>query len=132
SLDHDRRAKLGPTAGVALVDDLDVAQQVLDRLDPALGKRLLSAGLVVVRVLLEVAKLTGGDDPGDDRRARHGGELLELGLERGQARWRQPGWRPLGLAAGRRSGGAGGPGYGRCGLRPRRRRPWRAGLEGGS
>lgn len=58
-----------------------MAEEVLDGPDPALGERLLAAGFVIVRVLLEVPELAGRHDPGDDRRPGHGGQLEQLGLE---------------------------------------------------
>ena len=82
SLDDEGGAEPGPTALRSFLDELHVAQELLDRQDPTLGERLLAAGLVVIGVLLEVAEFTGRDDPGDDRRPGHGGQFEQLGLER--------------------------------------------------
>ena len=79
------------------VDDDRRAKPRLDRLDPALEERLLLAGGVVLGVLLEVAVLLGGPDPGDDLRPLDQGQLVELGpqacLALGGQRHGPDGWR---------------------------------------
>ena len=96
-----RRAEPRATPLDALLDEHHVAQEVLDRPDPTLGEGLLAPGLVVVGVLLEVAQLAGGHDPGDDRRAGQRGQLVELSAERLQPVRGEAGRRLGRLAGGR-------------------------------
>ncbi len=89
---------------------------------------------MVVGVLLEVAQLAGRGDPGDDRRPGHRGQLVELGAERGETLFGEPG-RGLGRLGARRrcgrpadrlsSGATVLPVRGRAGARRRSRAPGR-------
>ena len=97
---HDR-PETDPRAGRRRFDDDRRAEARLDRLDPALEERLLLAGGVVLGVLLEVAVLLGGPDPGEDLRPPDPGQLVELGPEAGIALGGE------GLGRGHRSGGPG-------------------------
>ena len=78
---RDDRPQPDPAAGLGRLDDRRHPEPGLDRLDPTLQEGLLLASRGVVGVLLEVAELLGGADPGDDLRAAPPGELLELGAE---------------------------------------------------
>ena len=78
-VDGHHRPEPDPRAGRRRLDDDRRPQPGLDRLDPPLEERLLLAGGVVLGVLLEVAVLLGGPDPGDDLRALDPGQLVELG-----------------------------------------------------
>ena len=61
--------------------DLGALEHVLELADPALVLALLLAGGVVAAVLLEVALVAGGADPGDDLLPDRALEVLQLGVE---------------------------------------------------
>ena len=97
-------AEPDPRAGDRRIDDHGRPETGLDGLDAALEERLLLTGGVVLRVLLEVAVLLGGPDPGDDLGPPDVGQLGELGPQPGLALGGQPGR----LAARRRDAPLGG------------------------
>src|SRR3990172_2340001 len=107
-LDDDGGAEPDAALVRAPLDDLDVAQELLDGLDPTLQEGLLAARLLVLRVLLEVAQLAGGLDASHDSRPRHGRQLTELGAECGEAGFGEASRRPDGVPALRRRRAVGG------------------------
>src|SRR3990172_8817041 len=107
-LDDDGGAEPDAALVGAPLDDIDVAQELLDGLDASLQEGLLAARLLVLRVLLEVAQLAGGLDAGHDSRPRHGRQLTELGAECGEAGLGEASRRPDGVPALRRRRAVGG------------------------
>ena len=57
----------------------------LELFDPSLHHALLVLGRVVLEVLRKVAQLAGGLDLGDDLGPAHGGQLVQLSLDRFEA-----------------------------------------------
>src|ERR1700674_998499 len=64
-------AHAGPARALRRLDEDMVLDDGFELLDPGLHKALLVLGRVVLEVLGEIAKLTGGLDLGDDGRAAH-------------------------------------------------------------
>src|SRR5579862_6009031 len=99
ALDDDGRADRDDCPAGALDHD-GVAELIFEHPDSPFGEGLLAARLVVVGVLLEVAQLPGGRDPGDDRRALDVDQLVELGAQGDQSLGRK-----LDRGTGRPAGG---------------------------
>src|SRR5258706_15695874 len=88
-LHRNPRSEPDPGPGQWRIDDLSGPQACLDRLDAALEEGLLLAGRVVLGVLLEVAVLLGGADPGDHLWPLDSSQLVELGSQPRRALDRQ-------------------------------------------